>query len=53
MEDFNAVVDASLFLNLIAGITTDTFNLSIKGNTVVVKAGKSTYKLNMIYEMII
>lgn len=49
-EDFHAVVDASLFLNLIAGITAPTFDLTIKDNTVVVKVGKSNYKLAMIYE---
>lgn len=48
--DFHAVVDARVFLGLIAGITTDTFDLSIKDNTVVIKAGKSKYKTPMIYE---
>lgn len=47
---FHAVVDASLFLNLIAGITTETFNLELVGNSVQVTAGKSKYKLAMIYE---
>lgn len=49
-EVFHAVVNASLFLNLISGITTSEFSLTIVGNTVVVKAGKSSYKLAMIYE---
>jgi DNA polymerase III sliding clamp (beta) subunit (PCNA family) len=48
--EFHATVSAPLFLNLIAGITTETFNLTTKDNTVVVKAGKSSYKLPMIYE---
>lgn len=49
-EEFHAVVDAALFLNLISGITTETFELKTKDNTVVVKADKSNYKLAMIYE---
>lgn len=49
-EEFRAVVDAPLFLNLIAGITTETVDLSIKSNVVHVKAGKSNYKVPMIYE---
>ncbi len=49
-EDFRAVVDASLFLNLISGLTTDTFELKIKDTIVVIKANKSSYKLAMIYE---
>ena len=48
--DFRAVVDANLFLNLISGINTEEFELIIKNNYVEVKAGKSTYKLAMIYE---
>lgn len=49
-EEFHAVVDAQLFLNLVAGITTETFDLTINGNTVLIKAGKSKYKTPMIYE---
>lgn len=49
-ETFKAVVDASLFLSLIAGISTEEFELKIKDNTVIVKSGKSSYKLPMIYE---
>ena len=49
-ETFRAVVDASVFLTLISGLTTDEFSLEIKDTTVVVKAGKSSYKLAMIYE---
>jgi DNA polymerase III sliding clamp (beta) subunit (PCNA family) len=48
--DFRAVVDANLFLNLISGINTEEFELSIKDTHVAVKAGKSNYKLAMIYE---
>ena len=48
--DFRAVVDAALFLNLISGITTDTFDLSVDQTVVKVKAGKSNYKLAMIYD---
>lgn len=48
--EFRAVVDANLFLNLISGINTEEFELEIKDTFVVVKAGKSSYKLAMIYE---
>ena len=49
-EEFHAVVDASLFLNLISGITAETFELKLNNNIVIVKADKSNYKLPMIYE---
>ena len=49
-ETFRAVVDASLFLSLISGFTTETFSLDIKDNTVILGAGKSKYKVAMIYE---
>ncbi len=48
--DFRAVVDANLFLNLISGINTEEFELIINDTNVTVKAGKSSYKLAMIYE---
>jgi DNA polymerase III sliding clamp (beta) subunit (PCNA family) len=48
--DFRAVVDANLFLNLISGINTEEFELTINDTNVAVKAGKSSYKLAMIYE---
>lgn len=48
--EFKAVVDASLFLELIAGISTDTFDLTVAGNAVNVKAGKSNYKIAMIFD---
>lgn len=49
-EEFHAVIDASLFLNLISGITTDTFSLTLHTNHIKVTAGKSSYKLAMIFE---
>ena len=49
-EEFRAVVDANLFLNLVSSITADTFELTIKENVLFVKAGKSSYKLALIYE---
>lgn len=48
--EFRAVVDANLFLNLISGINTEDFELTIKDTHVAVKAGKSSYKVAMIYE---
>lgn len=48
--DFHAVVDASLFLNLISGITTETFSLNCYANYITVSSGKSSYKLAMIFE---
>jgi DNA polymerase III sliding clamp (beta) subunit (PCNA family) len=48
--DFRAVVDANLFLNLISGINTEEFELTINDTNIAVKAGKSSYKLAMIYE---
>lgn len=49
-EDFRAVVDADLFLNLISGITAETIELCVNGNAVKVTANKSTYKLPIIFE---
>lgn len=48
--EFKAVVDASLFLELVAGISTETFDLTVVGNAVNVKAGKSNYKIAMIFD---
>lgn len=48
--DFRTVVDARLFLDLAAGITASEFTINIVNNVVVIKAGKSVYKLPMIYE---
>lgn len=47
-EQFRAVVDATLFLNLVSKVTTDNIELSIKDTTLVVKAN-GTYKFPMIY----
>ena len=41
-QNFRAVVDATLFLNLISGINTETFELTISSSNVIVKAGKSS-----------
>ena len=49
-DSFRAVVDASLFLSLISGISAETFELQIKDNYILVKAGKSSYKVALIYE---
>lgn len=49
-ETYRAVVQAPLFLNLISGITTDEFELTINENVMQIKSGKSKYKLPMIFE---
>jgi len=49
-ENFHAVLNAQLFLNLITTITADTFILESKDNIVIIKTGKSTYKLPLIFE---
>lgn len=48
--EFHAVVDAALFLNLISGISTETFTLTAHDNYITVTSGKSNYKLAMIFE---
>ena len=48
--EFTATVDASLFLDLVSQITSETFGLTIEGNAVIVTNGKSKYKLPMIYD---
>ena len=48
--EFHAVVDASLFLSLISGITDETFKLTVNATNIVLTSGKSNYKLAMIYE---
>ena len=48
--NFRAVVDAALFLDLIAGLTADTFDLTVKDTYINIKANKSNYKLAMIFE---
>ena len=47
VEEFRAVVDATLFLNLIAKITTENIELSIVNESLTIK-GNGTYKLPMI-----
>jgi hypothetical protein len=47
--DFHATVNATLFLKLISQITTDTVELNIKDNYVVVVAN-GTYKLPLIFD---
>lgn len=49
-ETFRAVVDAQAFLNLITNITAETFQLNVVGSVVGIKAGRSNYKLSMIYK---
>lgn len=48
-KNFHATVNANLFLRLIAKITTDTVELKIKDNNLII-IGNGTYKLPMIYE---
>lgn len=50
VEELYAVVDATLFLNLISKVTTTDVELSIKNNCLIVKAN-GNYKLPMIYEI--
>ena len=49
-QEFHAVVDAALFLSLVSGITTETFELILKDTYLLIKAGKSSYKLALIFE---
>ena len=49
-EEFHATVDANLFLSLISALTTETFTLSTKKNSIEIKSGKSSYTLAMIYD---
>ena len=46
--EFRAVVDASLFLNLISGITTETFTLEVN-DQLLISTGKSKYKIPLKY----
>ena len=48
-EDFHATVNATLFLKLISQITTDTIELSISGNSVIIK-GNGTYNIPLIFD---
>lgn len=47
--DFNATVNATVFLKLISQITTDTIELSVDDSTLYVK-GNGTYKLPLIFD---
>lgn len=47
--DFHATVNANLFLKLISQITTDTIELIIKENSLIVK-GNGTYNLPLIFD---
>jgi hypothetical protein len=49
VNNFRATVNATLFLKLISQITTDTIELSVVENTLVVK-GNGTYKLPLIFD---
>ena len=49
VEAFRAVVPATIFLDLVSGLTSEDFELSIDNNTVVVKTSKSSYKIPMIF----
>lgn len=49
VNDFRATVNATLFLKLVSQITTDTIELSVVENTLVVK-GNGTYKLPLIFD---
>ena len=48
-EDFHATVNANLFLKLIAAITTDEIELTIRENYMAVKAN-GNYKLPLIFD---
>ena len=48
-EEFHATVNANLFLKLIAQITTETIELTVVDNSLVIK-GNGTYKLPLIFE---
>jgi hypothetical protein len=47
--DFHATVNASLFLKLVSQITTETIQLTVSDNVLVVK-GNGTYKLPLIFD---
>ena len=48
-EELHAVISASLFLKLIAKITTDTITMTVVDNTLVVK-GNGNYKFPLIFD---
>ena len=47
--NFHATVNANLFLKLVAQITTDTIELNVIDNSLILK-GNGTYKLPLIFE---
>lgn len=47
--DFNATVNANLFLKLVSQITTETIELNVEGSALILK-GNGTYKLPLIFE---
>lgn len=47
--EFHATVNANLFLKLISQITTDTIEINIVDNTLILK-GNGTYKLPLIFD---
>lgn len=47
--EFHATVNANLFLKLVSQITTDSMELNVDGNVLVVK-GNGTYKLPIIFD---
>lgn len=49
VEELHAVVNAQLFLKLISQITTETIELSVKNDNLII-IGNGNYKLPMIYE---
>ena len=49
VQDFHATVNATLFLKLVSQITTDTIELSVVDNSLVVR-GNGTYKLPLIFD---
>lgn len=51
VKDFKAVVEAQLFLSLIAKITTKEVELIVDDNTTLIVKGNGTYKLPMIYDI--
>ena len=50
VSNVRAVVDATTFLNLVSGITAEEFELLIDDQKVVIKVGRSNYKIPMIFE---
>lgn len=49
-EEFRAVVNAKLFLDLVTNISTETMEMTIVDRNLQIKAGKSKYTVPMIYE---